>query len=391
MSPLFLPSLALCAGCTGQQAASPDEASPARLTVLEVDGPTDVALADLNGDGHVDAVVAAAGLHVLLGDGTGALREVGMVDGIANPSGIAIGDANGDGVPDIGVANHDTEHVTVLLGDGAGDFDLAPGSPLVAGVEPHPHAVLWADLDGDGQQDLLVDHRSGHAVLVLRGVGDGSFERPGVAIPVGGDPYRGMVLADVNRDGRADLLTPNEGEVAVRLAAAGTAGEGDRGEHGAPEADGDGDDHGQRSAFAFEEAPSVAVPGPFSIGVVDMTGDGIPDLVTASQRDGFVRLFPGDGAGGFGPASDSVPIAPSEGVALATGDVNGDGVGDAVVTSYTSPTVVVMLGGGTIGRVTFDADRNPWGLDVADVDGDGRADAVVADEGAGRVFLFTMP
>jgi hypothetical protein len=366
MSALFVASLALCAACPRQQAAPADEAPPVRRTVLEVDGPTDVALGDLDGDGHTDAVVAAAGLHVLLGDGTGSLRQVGTVDDIANPNGIALGDANGDGVPDIGVANHDTEHVTVLLGDGAGGFDLAPGSPLVAGVEPHPHAVLWADLDGDGHQDLLVDHRNGHAVLALRGVGDGSFERPGIAIPVGGDPYRGMVLADVDGDGRADLLTPNEREVAVRLAASG------------------GD-------FAFVEAPSVAVPGPFSIGVVDLNADGALDLVTASERDGFVRLFPGDGAGGFGPATDSVRIVPSEGVALATGDVNGDGVGDAVVTSYTSPTVVVMLGGATIGRATFEASRNPWGLDVADVDGDGRADAVVADEGAGRVYLFRMP
>jgi hypothetical protein len=369
MSALFVASLALCAACPRQQAAPADEAPPVRRTVLEVDGPTDVALGDLDGDGHTDAVVAAAGLHVLLGDGTGSLRQVGTVDDIANPNGIALGDANGDGVPDIGVANHDTEHVTVLLGDGAGGFDLAPGSPLVAGVEPHPHAVLWADLDGDGHQDLLVDHRNGHAVLALRGVGDGTFERPGIAIPVGGDPYRGMALADVDGDGRADLLTPNEREVAVRLAASG----------------GDGGD------FAFVEAPSVAVPGPFSIGVVDLNADGALDLVTASERDGFVRLFPGDGAGGFGPATDSVRIVPSEGVALATGDVNGDGVGDAVVTSYTSPTVVVMLGGATIGRATFEASRNPWGLDVADVDGDGRADAVVADEGAGRVYLFRMP
>lgn len=383
MSALFLASLALCAGCQGQRAAPADGASPARRTVLEVEGPTDVALADLNGDGHVDAVVAAAGLHVLLGDGTGALREVGTVDDIANPNGIDIGDANGDGVPDIGVANHDTEHVTVLLGDGAGGFDLAPGSPLVAGVDPHPHAVLWADLDGDGRQDLLVDDRNGHAVMVLRGVGDGTFERPGTPVPVGGDPYRGMVLADVDGDGRTDLLTPNEREVAVRLGAAGADGP-----HG--EDAGDGDGVGQRGGFAFEKAPPVAVPGPFSIGVADMTGDGVPDLVTASERDGFVRLFPGDGAGGFGPATDSVPVAPSEGVALATGDVNGDGVDDAVVTSYTSPTVVVMLGGGTIGRATFEADRNPWGLDVADMDGDGRADAVIADEGAGRVFLFRM-
>lgn len=362
MTGLLLASLVLCTACS----QDPDPAADGpfeRRTVLETDGPTDVALADLNGDGHTDAVVAAARLHVLLGDGTGALREAGTVDGGPNPAGISVGDANGDGIPDLAVANHDTEHVTVLLGDGAGGFRPAPGSPLSGMVDPHPHATLLADLDDDGRADLLVDHRSGHGVVVLRGVGDGAFEQPGTLIPVGGDPYRGMVLADVNGDGRLDLLTPNERAVGVRLAAA-------------------------WDAFAFEEAPSVPAPGPFAIGVADLTGDGSLDLVVASENDGFVRLFPGDGAGGFGAATDSVAIARSQGQAVATGDVNGDGVDDAVVTSYTSPTVVLMLGGTTIRRATLEATDNPWGLDVADLNGDGIADPVIADEGAGEVYLF---
>jgi hypothetical protein len=143
--------------------------------------------------------------------------------------------------------------------------------------------------------------------------------------------------------------------------------------------------------LAFDEAPPVPAPGPFSLGVADLTGDGALDLVVASENDGFVRLFAGDGAGGFGPAEDSVAIAPSEGLAVATGDVNGDGVADAVVTSYTSPTVAIMLGGETIRRATVEATVNPWGLHLADMNGDGIDDPVIAVQGAGRVYLFLSP
>jgi hypothetical protein len=385
MASLLCAGLVLCAACPRAPARAHDGPFERRV-VLEVDAPSDVALTDLNGDGHVDAVVAASRLHVLLGDGTGELREGGTVDAGANPAGLSFGDVNGDGVPDLAVANHETHQVTVLLGDGAGGLEPAPGSPITVALEPHPHAVVLADLDGDGRLDLLVDDRRGEAVLVLRGAGDGRFEQPGTAIPVGGDPYRGMVAADIDGDGALDLLTPNPRDVGVRLASgrgAAPAGGGGRqlALDEAPAAGGD-------RPLAFDEAPPVPAPGPFSLGVADLTGDGALDLVVASENDGFVRLFAGDGAGGFGPAEDSVAIAPSEGLAVATGDVNGDGVADAVVTSYTSPTVAIMLGGETIRRATVEATVNPWGLDLADMNGDGIDDPVIADQGAGRVYQF---
>lgn len=354
--------IALCVACS-QAPAQAGDGPFERRVALTADDVATVALADLDRDGHVDAVAAAGRLHVLMGDGTGAMREHGTVEAGENPVGLSFGDANGDGVPDLAVANHETDYVTVLLGDGSGGFEPAPGSPIHVSVDPHPHAVVLADLDQDGRLDLLVDHRGAEAVLALRGMGNGRFELPGSVIPVGGDPYRGMVVADVNGDGRLDLLTPNRRDVGVRLASG-------------------------RGGLAFDEAPPVATPAPFSIGVADLTGDGTPDLVTASETDGFVRLLPGDGTGRFGAAADSVAIATGEGKAVATGDVNGDGIADAVVTSYPSPTVVIMLGGDTIQRLTLEATRNPWGLDVADLNGDGIDDPVVADQGAGRLYVF---
>lgn len=358
-----LVALALFASEACSQTEAARSAMFDRSIILEVEGPTGIALGDLNGDGALDAVVSAGSIHTLLGDGSGGFRAAGAFDAGENPSGVSLGDVDGDGILDLAVANHETDRATVMLGDGAGGFRHAPGSPVPLQVAPHPHAATLADMDGDGRLDLLVDDRAGHAIDVHRGFGDGRFEALGAQIAVGGDPYRGMIAIDVNGDDMLDLLTPNEGHVAVRLAV-------------------------DPTSWDYDDPGSIAVPGPFSIGVADLNGDGHLDLATASERDGHVRLFPGDGTGSFGPAADSVEIARSEGVALATGDVNADGVADLAATSYTSPDVVIALGGQRLGRSTVQADTYPWGLAIGDVDGDGKDDVIVADDGAGVVFLF---
>jgi len=68
------------------------------------------------------------------------------------PFSIATADLNGDGKPDLAVANRHSNNVTVLLGNGAGGFSAAPGSPVEVGGEPF--SVVTADFNGDGRPDL---------------------------------------------------------------------------------------------------------------------------------------------------------------------------------------------------------------------------------------------
>ena len=84
-------------------------------------------------------------------------------------------------------------------------------------VSPHPHAVRLHDVDSDGHADLLVDDRSPESIRLFRGRWDCTFSGA-TSIDVGGDPYRGMSLADVTGDGLADLITPNPDHVAVLVA-----------------------------------------------------------------------------------------------------------------------------------------------------------------------------
>src|ERR1019366_3712403 len=67
---------------------------------------------------------------------------------------VAVADVNEDGEPDLIVANDEEETLTVLLGDGRGNFHIAPGSPIPAGHLPNDIAV--ADMNRDGHPDLVI-------------------------------------------------------------------------------------------------------------------------------------------------------------------------------------------------------------------------------------------
>src|SRR5262244_922158 len=89
--------------------------------------PFSVAVGDFNGDGKLDLAVANSGdnnVTIRLGDGTGAFPDAksSTVGAGSNPQSVAVGDFNGDGKPDLGVANFNSNDVTIRLGDGTGGF-----------------------------------------------------------------------------------------------------------------------------------------------------------------------------------------------------------------------------------------------------------------------------
>ncbi len=95
-------------------------------------------------------------ITILLGDGTGdfsaAPTSPESVDGV--PFAIAVGDFNGDGDGDLAVGDELSDEIVILLGDGTGDFAAAPTSPEGTGVGPV--AIAVGDFDGDGDLDLAV-------------------------------------------------------------------------------------------------------------------------------------------------------------------------------------------------------------------------------------------
>lgn len=184
---------------------------------LEVGSDPHVLAAELTGDCLPDLAVAGEGrVLVLAGDGDGGFRRTGEVPAGENPTGLAASDLDGDGDVDLAAANHETDHLTLLLNDGGGAFGPAPASPVRIDVDPHPHTVAAADLDGDGRTDLLVDHRSAGGLLPLYRT-EGEGYEPGEVVLLGGDPYRDVVVADLDGDGRDDLAVTSwdAGEVVI--------------------------------------------------------------------------------------------------------------------------------------------------------------------------------
>ena len=96
------------------------------------------------------------------------------------PSDVAIADVDGDRHADLVVGNGGSRDVSVLLGDGRGAFRAAPGSPLAVGIAAH--LVALGDFDRDGKTDLAITEHDRNDVLVLEGDGRGAFA------PMAGSP-----------------------------------------------------------------------------------------------------------------------------------------------------------------------------------------------------------
>ncbi|MDQ2737654.1 MAG: VCBS repeat-containing protein, partial [Actinomycetota bacterium] len=181
--------------------------------------PADVEIADLNGDNKADIVVTNATdntVTVLLSNGgtpvtftpvPGSPIAVGM-----SPQQVVIADLNGDGKKDLVVANLNDDTVSVLLGVGNGTFTAAPGSPIATAVGNNG-VLAVGDLNGDGIPDLAIPAAAADGyIAVLTGNGNGSFTANGAGL--GGAPSPGVygavnrfILADVNGDGKRDIIT----------------------------------------------------------------------------------------------------------------------------------------------------------------------------------------
>jgi hypothetical protein len=278
------------------------------------EGPTGLAVGDLNNDGNPDIVISNdAGVIVLLGNGDGTFQSPVNYATAGYAGAVVLGDFNNDGNLDIATADNSTETVTcqcisVLLGNGDGTFQ-EPGLltyPPYAELE----ALTPGNFTGGGNLDLALTESFpfNDTVQVLLGNGDGTFS---IGASYDLDPSaEAIVTADLRNNGINDLaVAPLQSPgVAVLL--------------------GNGDGTFEQPVY-YDFGHGGASN---TIAVGDMNGDGIPDLVSVPFIPGAnyidysaVYIFPGNGNGTFGTPEISYPTAyNSFPRALALADFNGD-------------------------------------------------------------------
>jgi hypothetical protein len=333
-----------------------------------------LAIRDLNNDGRPDLVTSgptsgANSVSVFLNAGDGSLRPRSDYAIPRNPTPVSIVDLNGDGYPDLVTASGE-DTVSLFLNRGDGTYETRRDFAVAAGT-----SLDITDLSGDNKPDIVTAGGSGRTswVSVLLNDGNGNFgtRRDFETGAASSEPLDGVAIRDLNGDSKPDLLAyasefalPSE-VVSVFL------------------------NHGDGSFGAKRNYSMTGGYLPTNLlGLVDLNGDGRPDLVGhswyASATEGFgfvVRLNRGDG-------SFAARRLYRTGATEATlADLNGDGKPDLALTTNreTAPVAAGVFFNRGDGRFRPRLDyptRVSEGIDIADVNGDGKPDVVASHDRA---------
>ncbi len=358
--------------------------------------PNSIAIADVNGDGVPDLLVATTldqgnptnpgFANVILGNKSQAgtfVKGVRYSTTGNDPSSIAVADLTRSGSMDLVIANFSSGSVSIFMHGATPGSYLPAASVTTGGV---PNQVVIADVNGDGRPDLILadSSASGHAIILFQDPANpGHFLAP-TLLSTGSNGVTSVAAADLNGDGKLDVVAAtsdsngNNGAVYVFYQSATSPG----------------------TFLAPMTFPAGAQPQ--AVRIADVNADGLPDIVVANFGPGADRT----GSAGVSvllqdavnPGHFLAPVTyATQGGAIdvAVGDLNGDGKPDLVVANRgPAPTgsVSVLLQdpahpGVFLSATSYQGFGLPLAVGIADLNGDGHPDIAVADSTSATVML----
>ena len=295
-------------------------------------------------------------------------------------SNVVIADMNKDGNQDLIVAGGKSRRISVLMGQGGGRFAAPLADPVITAESPGE--METGDLNGDGKLDLAFVTHDSYGVTILLGDGKGRLRiapNSPIVMKDGHHPHtHGLMVGDLNGDSKLDLATVNNADNDISVAF------------------GDGRGNFTRAPAAFAVGPS---PYPAALG--DVNSDGHRDIVATSSATGPQRaqqlpfsraltLLLNDGHGSF--RASELPLRTGQPWYAAIGDVNGDHKADLVATHHEQRELTVLLGDGKGGfneasGSPFNFGHSVFSIALADMNRDGQPDVIGVSGDGVRVML----
>ncbi len=259
-----------------------------------------------------------------------------------------------------------------------GDNNLYFATRIDSAISTTPAGVVVSDVNGDGKPDLAITNQSSNNVAVFRNtsVPDTIRLSPRVNFSTGNEP-RYLTSGDIDGDGKPDLVVPNSqapGTITV-LRNTGTGG-----------------------IVAFAPGVSFATAGysfPANVAIGDLNADGKPDLVVSDSTN---KLYVFENRSSIGSIVFASPVQLAltsyNSNFVAIGDLDGDGKPDLAVANDYSDRVGVFRNTTVNGILAFTAvtdfatASNPVVVAIGDLDGDGKSDLVTANQYANNVSIL---
>ncbi len=266
---------------------------------------------------------------------------------------------NGAGITNIDLATANSHGIIDFIPVASANFVLAS----TLGVGLNPVSVTSADVNGDGKADLINANEFHNTLTVLTNNGTGGFATSST-LNVGFQP-RFVTAGDVNSDGKPDLISANVGDDTLTVLTNNGTG-----------------------MFVFAASLSSANQA-CAVTIADVNGDGKQDLVSANYFNSTLKIFTNNGSGFTFSSTRVVGLGPQSVVAV---DVNNDSKVDLISANTDGNTLTVATNNGSGGfavATNLPAGNGPWAVITADMNGDSKPDLISANYQTDTLTVFT--